>query len=327
MRRNRPVGLGRTLNNTNQIATINMRSQRRNQIEGVVALHAIALEDDPARAGWQQSARREYAEIRSILIAQSHLGEHTDTESRAHIGFDQVSIARGHRKFQFTTGLDEGASQRRFRGQRGFIADQRMLGELVDTWRAAKLGQRMPLWHEDLPIPAEDRNRQIGIRRGAGGADDRKIGNSLAQQLNQFGIAMRFEAYADIRKMPLHLRYRIGKDKTRLSVRGDNNQLATVVAAQIRRHHTDIRRLGENHPGPCDDLRACRGHRIETLAFTQKKLETQLILQLAQLPRNTRLSGMHALGGQRYVEAGIGDGDDIAQLGQGHGVEFNGFPQ
>ena len=58
---------------------------------------------------------------------------------------------------------------------------------------------------------------------------------------------------------------------------------------------------------------------FQAAALAHEQLEAEFVLQLLELFRQARLRGMHALGRERDVQPGIGDGDEVAQLGQGHG--------
>jgi hypothetical protein len=178
---------------------------------------------------------------------------------------------------------------------------------------------------QDLSIPAKDRDGQFGVWRRTRGADDGQIGGTLAEQVDQFGIAMRLQADADCGIAALDPGDGRGQDEARLGMRGDQDQLAGILVAQVGRQHADVRRLGKDAAGAGDDLGTGCGNGFEALALAQEDLEAQLVLKLPQLTRNTRLGRMHALGGQGDVEAGVGNGDDVAQLGQGHGRPRSGI--
>ena len=49
-------------------------------------------------------------------------------------------------------------------------------------------------------------------------------------------------------------------------------------------------------------------------------MEAQFVFQLFELLGQARLGGVHALGRLGDIEIGIGDGNEVAQLGQGHGT-------
>src|SRR5690242_21933314 len=60
------------------------------------------------------------------------------------------------------------------------------------------------------------------------------------------------------------------------------------------------------------------GDRVQALALAIEQLKAQLLLQLLELLAETRLGSVHALGSQGDVEPGVGDRDEVAQLGQRH---------
>jgi hypothetical protein len=65
-------------------------------------------------------------------------------------------------------------------------------------------------------------------------------------------------------------------------------------------------------------LGAGNGQPLQTLAATAEDLEAELVLELAQLLGQPRLRGVDASRRDGDVHARIGDGDQAAQLGQGH---------
>ena len=61
------------------------------------------------------------------------------------------------------------------------------------------------------------------------------------------------------------------------------------------------------------------GHRVEALALADEQLEAEFVLKLPELLAQAWLGSVDAFRGQRDVEAGVGDGNEIAQLGKRHG--------
>jgi hypothetical protein len=71
-------------------------------------------------------------------------------------------------------------------------------------------------------------------------------------------------------------------------------------------------------------IRARSSDRLQAAALAHEQQETQLVLQLLELLGQARLGGVHARGGQGDVQPGVGDGNQIAQLGERHGAGSGG---
>ena len=172
--------------------------------------------------------------------------------------------------------------------------------------------------HENLAIPAEQGNGRVGRGRLACGADDGHVGAAPPEQFNQFGIPARLKPNREFRVALLHRAHRARQHESRLGVRGGDDQFTIAVPAQVGCQGANVGRLGKDVACTRNHLRPRCGYGIQTFAPAQEHLETELVLKLAQLSGNTRLGGVHALRRHRDVQAGIGNGDDVAQLGQCH---------
>ena len=106
--------------------------------------------------------------------------------------------------------------------------------------------------------------------------------------------------------------------ETRLRMRGGENQAAVRVAALVGCVGTDVGGFGEQAARVREDMRAGGGDRFEAAAPACEQQETEFVLELLELLGQAGLRGVDAFGGEGDVEAGIGDGNEIAELGQGH---------
>ena len=177
----------------------------------------------------------------------------------------------------------------------------------------------MPLRRHDHPLPAVGRQRDADGRRRTGAADHRQVDAASLQLRQHFAVAARLQVHADLRVALAQRADRGGQGEARLGVGGGDAQLAARLVAQVGGDRADVGRLGDDRAGAFQHVAAGVGHRVEALALAHEQLEAQLVLKLAQLLAQAGLGGVDALGGQRDVEAGVGDGNQVAQLGQGHG--------
>ncbi len=100
---------------------------------------------------------------------------------------------------------------------------------------------------------------------------------------------------------------------------GADGQLALDFTPKIGRQGADIAGFQQHLAGPGDDFHTGRGDCYQAAALAQEELEAQLVFQLLELLGQARLGGVHQLGRLGDIESGIGNRDQIAQLGQGHG--------
>src|SRR5450755_3327705 len=78
---------------------------------------------------------------------------------------------------------------------------------------------------------------------------------------------------------------------------------------------------------PCASLRrlaASDGDGVKTFALAREQAEAEFVFELLELLADAGLRSVDAFGGKGDVEAGIGDGGKVTQLGQGHGDRFAG---
>jgi len=68
-----------------------------------------------------------------------------------------------------------------------------------------------------------------------------------------------------------------------------------------------------------DHPHAGRGDALQAAATAGEQLEAEFVLQLLELLGQAGLGGVHALGRLGDVQPGIGNRDQVAQLGQCHG--------
>ena len=92
-----------------------------------------------------------------------------------------------------------------------------------------------------------------------------------------------------------------------------------MLAAFVGGVTADVGDFGQHLARVLDHPHAGRGDALQAAALATEQLEAEFVLQLLELLGQARLGGMHALGRLGDVQAGIGDGDEVAQLGQGHG--------
>ncbi len=177
----------------------------------------------------------------------------------------------------------------------------------------------MTLRHHHQPPPAEQRHRDAIGGLTAGGADDGDIGITLVQAIQRIGFAGLLQVHAHLRVGLLDRRHRRRQHEARLGVGGGQDQLALALAALVGCIGADVVGLGQYRTGAGDDLGAGRGNRLKAAALAYEQQEAKLVLQLLELLGQAGLGGMHARGSQRDVQLGVGDGNQIAQLGQRHG--------
>ncbi|KAG1396487.1 hypothetical protein G6F59_013798 [Rhizopus arrhizus] len=121
--------------------------------------------------------------------------------------------------------------------------------------------------------------------------------------------------HADLRIRLLDRRHRRRQHEARLGVGGGQDQLALALAALVGGIGADVVGLGQHRAGAGDDLGPGRGDRFQAAPLAHEQQEAELVLQLLELLGQARLGGVHARGGQRDVQLGVGDGNQIAQLG------------
>jgi hypothetical protein len=99
---------------------------------------------------------------------------------------------------------------------------------------------------------------------------------------------------------------------------GGQQQAPGVLAALVGGVAADVGGLGQDPARMLDHRHARRRHRFQAAPLAHEQLEAELVLQLLELLGQSRLGRVHAFGRHGDVEAGIDDGDEVAELGQGH---------
>ncbi|MNS91771.1 hypothetical protein D3C72_1258800 [compost metagenome] len=177
----------------------------------------------------------------------------------------------------------------------------------------------MPLGHHHQPPPAEQRHGDAVAGFAAGGTDDRDVGIALVQPVQRIGLTRLLQVHADLRISLLDARHGRRQHEARLGVGGGQDQLALALAALVGRVGADVVGFGQHCAGAADHFGAGRGDRLQTASLAYEQQEAQFVLQLLELLGQAGLGGMHPRGGERDVQLGVGDGNQVAQLGQRHG--------
>jgi hypothetical protein len=138
------------------------------------------------------------------------------------------------------------------------------------------------------------------------------------EQAHDLRVALRLQVDDDCRIAAFQRGNRRRQNEARLRVRRRDRQLAFLVATDVRRDRVHVARLGEDDARAPDHLVAGRGDFVEALALAREQLESELALELFQLFGKTGLGRVDAFGGERDVESGVGNGNEVSELREGH---------
>jgi hypothetical protein len=170
-------------------------------------------------------------------------------------------------------------------------------------------------------VPTEQRHRDAALRRVAAGADDDKVHFTAFEQADDATLALGANVHAQVRVMLLEPGNGFRQHEARLRMRGGQRQLAVRFFAQVRRQGADVACFVQDAAGTLQHLPAGRCHGVQTLAATGEYLKTQFAFELLELLADARLGGVNVVGGERDVKAGVGDGDNVAKLREGHEID------
>ena len=262
--------------------------------------------------------RKNVSEIGEISRQQCHFGEHADAESSAYIRLDQVRVARGDRDSRQQPGAEERAAQRRVGLERRLVTDQGIFRELIEARRLVELREGMIARNQYMTVPAEQRYGHATGGHAAGRRYDRDISLAAFQQRKHFGVAARLQVDTDLGIATLQAGDGTRQHETCLGMGGCDAQLALGFVAKIGGQGANVGGFSQDHAGAIDDLHTGGSDAFETLAFAREDLETEFVFQLLQLLGDAGLGRVDALGGESDVQAGIGDGDQIAELCECH---------
>ncbi len=302
-----------------QVALVDLRCQRMQQFNRVVAENALAWQHGPGDAFGDRRRRRQGDQVGVLALVHRHLGEQAHAETGAHVGLDQVGIARGHRQLRLQAGFGERAAQRRLRAHRRLVTDQRLRSQLGQRRHDVIAREGVRTLHQHHALPTEQGDGDAAGGRFARGADQGEIGFAAREQFQHLAFRTRQQVHADARIGLFELRDRGRQHEARLRMRGGEDEATVAVAALVGGVGTDVGGFGEQAARMREHLDAGGGDAFEAAALACEQQETEFVLELLELLGQAGLRGVHAFGGLGDVEAGIGDGGEIAELREGHG--------
>ena len=288
------------------------------EVHHVASQHAVAGEPEPGGDPREQPLGVDGLEIVLILALVGHGGDDADTHSHAHIGLENIGIARGEHDAGFELLVGEGALEGRLPGQTEHVGHQRVGRKCCQVQRFDAPAERMLPGHQNDPVPVIDRQQREVGEHALGAACDGEIhllvgyqfGNLLGGPLVQLQVHARIAAS----KCLDDLRQNV----PRLCVSGGDGKRAFLLRGEIAGETGDVVHLAQDLAGPFDDLMPGRRDRSEALALAREQLHAELGLQLFQLLADPGLAGIQALRSGRDVQSTVGDSNQILELFQGH---------
>jgi len=307
-----------------QIAAVDVRGEHMHQIQRIIAQYAVLAQYRPGHALGNRRRSGPGAQI-DIVRAHRHFRQQSDAQSSAHIGLDDIGVQRRERHIRRERAFGEHPPQYRFWTAGRFIADQRIAGQIAQLRSSVGTVQRMSARYQHQPPPAVQWHRQSGGGRASIGADDGDIRRALPDQGECIILGDGLQVHAHLRPALLDFSHRGREHEARLGVSGAQYQFALVFAALVGGITADVVSLGQHDPCTRNDRLPGGCHRIQAAPLAHEQPTAEFVFQLSELPGQPRLGRVHTSGRQRDVQSGIDNGEQIAQLGQGHDASHYNF--
>src|SRR5581483_3545605 len=244
---------------------------------------------------------------------ESYVGNDADTEPESDIRLDDVRVACSQRHIRGQSRLGESLVQGGRAGEAENVGHDRIRGQLLDR-RLRKGGQRMPLRHDNTPMPAVARQKDVLAEQRLGSGRHGEVG---AVGLGHLGELLRrplveMELYVGI-ALPESLDDR-GQHVTRLGVRGTNGQRSARLVLEVGGDAFDILRLTQQLQAVPDDTLAGRGDPGERAPSTYEYVEPELVFEELELLAHRGLCRTQFGRGGRNIEVVLRDGREKPEL-------------
>src|SRR5271165_6661838 len=134
------------------------RQMRREQLDEFIHVgpqKRTAAKTDPSRMAFEQMRGVQHCKIGVADWVDRDARDDADAEADAHVGLDDVRIARRERDIEYQSRGFEQRRQRRTPRETEYVGDDRIFRELLERQLAA-LAQRMSARHDDGAVPAID---------------------------------------------------------------------------------------------------------------------------------------------------------------------------
>jgi hypothetical protein len=290
-----------------------MWCQEGNEVVHIPTQQSIAREAEPGFVPWEQMRGTDGNEIAILCRVQGDVGNEAHSEPEAYIRFDDVRVAGRERHIRGKPCIGESVMQGRRAVETEHVGHDRVRGEIFER-RLADRGQRMPLRHNDPPVPSVTRQqdvlaKQLVRARSDGEVDTIELrhfrdllGGTLVQVKLHVGVSVA-EGLDNGRQ-----------DVTRLRVGGPDGQRAAILVFELGRDTLDVLCFAQQLQRMADDALTWRGYFGQRTSTAHEDIEPELVFQELELLAHRGLCRTQFGRGGRNIEIVLRDSREKTQL-------------